>query len=68
VAITEFKKRKYSFLKEFTHPPREIDYILKTEPFGWEVKRNLNDLEILRKKLVLMHPGIIVPPIHERFN
>jgi len=42
-----------------------MDYTIKTEPFGWQVLRNLNDLKILRKRLMLMHPGIIVPPIPE---
>ena len=49
-------------MKRLDSKPCEFYYTLKTEPFGWTVQRSLNDLNVLRKRLLMKHPGIIPPP------
>ena len=38
-------------------------FIVKTRPYQWEVKRRYTDFDWLRKTLMRMYPGYIVPPI-----
>jgi len=40
-----------------------VQYTIKTEPFGWAVKRRFNDFFWLRETLVKAHPGVFIPPI-----
>ena len=63
MTIIEFKKVKNTMLSKMSSKPREMDFTIKTKPFEWKVTRNLQDLKILRKRLSVMHPDTIVPPI-----
>jgi len=38
-------------------------YMVKTEPLGWAVKRRFNDFFWLRNTLQKIHPGIFVSMI-----
>ena len=63
VSITEYKKEQRTFMKRLESKPCEFYYTLRTEPFGWTVQRSLNDLNVLRKRLLMKHPGIVPPPV-----
>jgi len=73
MTIVDFKVPAKGFFKKLDSAPHELDYTIHTEPFGWEVVRNIKDLGILRKRLLVMHPDTIVPaipetkPCHDKF-
>ncbi|CAG9326856.1 unnamed protein product [Blepharisma stoltei] len=60
---TELSTR--SIKVKLSHPEKihAASYTVKTFPFGWSVKRSLNDFAWLRTCLVNTHPGVYAPPI-----
>ena len=63
VSVLEYRKEQKNFLKKLDSKPHEFYYTLKTEPFGWTVQRSLKDLNVVRKRLLMKHPGVIPPPV-----
>jgi hypothetical protein len=63
--IVDYNVPAKGFFKKLDSAPHELFYTIQTEPFGWEVGRNIKDLGILRKRLLVMHPDTIVPAIPE---
>ena len=44
------------------------NYLVKTLPYGWDVKRRYSDFFWLRSTLQRLHPGVMVPPIPKKKN
>lgn len=65
VSLVQYAKRTKTVFQKLDSQPREMDITIKIEPFNWVVQRCLKDFKILRSRLMVMHPGILVPPIAE---
>jgi len=63
ISVHGYEQTK-SGLFSITH----TNYLVKTLPYGWDVKRRYSDFFWLRSTLQRLHPGVMIPPIPKKKN